>query len=57
MTKQIEIQTDFIDLVTMQEDESLRVDMVQVENSPKVLYAPMFRIYSPGDPVHKCDGV
>ena len=53
MSDEIDISTDMIDVVVMQEDGSLRVDMIQVENSPKVHYAPMFRIYSYGDPVHK----
>ncbi|MBZ0184683.1 MAG: hypothetical protein K8F91_00425 [Candidatus Obscuribacterales bacterium] len=53
MSDEIDISTDMIDLVVMQEDGSLRVDMVLVENSPKVHYAPMFRIYSSDDPVHK----
>ena len=53
MSDEIDISTDMIDLVVMQEDGCLRVDMIQVENSPKIHYATMFRIYSSDDPVYK----
>lgn len=53
MSEELEISTDMIDTVVMQEDGSLRVDMVRIENTYEVHYAPVHSIYSADDPVHK----
>ena len=53
MSDEPEISTDMIDLVVMQEDGSLRVDMVRAQCSEKLHYSPIYSIYSADDAVHK----
>ena len=53
MSDELDISTDMIDVVVMQYDGSLRVDMVRINNSPEVHYAPIFSVYNADDPVYK----
>lgn len=53
MNSEFNIPTDMIDLVTMQEDRSLRVDMKLDRGAKEVHFAPTHYVYQPGDPVHE----
>ncbi|MBZ0186422.1 MAG: hypothetical protein K8F91_09265 [Candidatus Obscuribacterales bacterium] len=52
MTEEIEIPTDLIDLVTMEEDKSLRVDIKRIRRTDDVHRTPLVEFYKPGDPVY-----